>query len=122
MPAGGRFPSRPSGEALFPAMRVLTYNICGRRARRDPGHSPRIAAVIRDLKPDVAGLQEVYQGGAADPHGDQPALLGALTGMTPVFWPHLYLRGSAYGNAILARGRVGKTVMYRLPDRLPQLR
>jgi endonuclease/exonuclease/phosphatase family metal-dependent hydrolase len=103
-------------------MRVLTYNICGRRARRDPEHIQRIAAVIRALAPDVAGLQEVYQGGVDDPHGDQPALLGALTGMTPVFWPHLYLRGSAYGNAILARGKVGKPLMYRLPHRLLQLR
>src|SRR5262245_37902795 len=103
-------------------MRVLTYNICGRWARRDPAHIERIAAVIRDLRPDVAGLQEVYQAGEGGRHGDQPTRLAELTEMQTVFWPHLKLRGGDFGNAILVRGKAEPVAMYRLPGRVLQLR
>ncbi len=103
-------------------MRVLTYNILGSRARRDPCHVERIAAVINRLQPDVAGLQEVFQAEDGDLYGDQPGQLEALTGMRCVFWPHLYVRGRAYGNAVLTRGKVGAKFMYCLPHELPLLR
>jgi endonuclease/exonuclease/phosphatase family metal-dependent hydrolase len=103
-------------------MRVLTYNMCGSRARRNSRHVDEIAAVIRDLEPDVVGLQEVYQLDGGDARADQPRRLADLTGLQSCFWPHLYLRSGSYGNAILTRGEVGEAAMYRLPGRMLQLR
>src|SRR5262245_20169532 len=103
-------------------MRVLSYNICGSRARRNPAHIEGVAAVIRAVKPDIVGLQEVYQDEGEGPHGDQPGRLAELTGLQHVFWPHLCPAGSAYGNAVLTRGNLGPAAMYRLPNRMLQLR
>lgn len=103
-------------------MRVATYNICGSRARRHPGHIERIAEVIRSLRADVVGLQEVYDGSPRGPYGDQPRQLEELTGMRCIFWSHLSLRGNEYGNAVLTHGKVGPATMYRLPGALLQPR
>jgi endonuclease/exonuclease/phosphatase family metal-dependent hydrolase len=103
-------------------MRVLSYNICGSRARRNPAHVECVAAVIRAARPDIAGLQEVYQDTCDGPHGDQPGRLAELTGLQHVFWPHLSPRGTSYGNAVLTRGTIGPAAMYRLPNRMLQLR
>src|SRR5207244_2630901 len=81
------FPEAPPGGIIGQAtMRVATYNICGSRARRHPGHIERVAEVIRSLRADVVGLQEVYDGSPRSPYGDQPRQLEELTGMRCIFW------------------------------------
>lgn len=84
-------------------MRVMSWNVhamVGTDRRADP---ERIARVIGDLAPDVAGLQEV--GGLLAP-GEPPdpaSALGALTGMNAAFGQTMqHRRGFAYGNAVLA--------------------
>lgn len=88
-------------------MRVVSWNVHG-MIGADRRHAPeRIAQVLAELRPDVAGLQEV--GAASLPPGfaDPAALLGALAGLQSAFgrtMPHR--RGgpaSSYGNAVLAR-------------------
>jgi endonuclease/exonuclease/phosphatase family metal-dependent hydrolase len=85
-------------------MRVMSWNLHGMRGadgRRDP---ERIARVIADVAPDVAGLQEVglplEPGALADP----AQLLAGLTGLRGAFGPTVNDRlGFAYGNAVLSR-------------------
>jgi endonuclease/exonuclease/phosphatase family metal-dependent hydrolase len=85
-------------------VRVLSWNVhamVGTDRRSDPA---RIARVISEIAPDVAGLQEVGTPlGPGDPQ-DPAEALGALTGMRAAFGPTmLHRRGFAYGNAVLAR-------------------
>lgn len=85
-------------------MRVMSWNLhamMGADGRRDP---ERVARVIAEARPDVAGLQEVGAplppGGPADP----AQLLAHLTGMHGAFGPTMSHRlGFAYGNAVLSR-------------------
>ncbi len=85
-------------------MRVVSWNVHA-MAGGDRRHDPeRIARVVEELRPDVAGLQEVgtpdLPAGMADP----AALLGALTGMRSAFGATMHHRlGFAYGNAVLSR-------------------
>lgn len=103
-------------------MRVMTFNICGHRARKKPEHIDEVAAVIRELRPDVVGLQEVYEGDEGGWSGNQPRRLEELTGLTCCHWPHLWLRGGNYGNAVMTRGKIVHAEMYRLPGRLLEQR
>jgi endonuclease/exonuclease/phosphatase family metal-dependent hydrolase len=90
----------------------------GTDGRRDP---ERVARVIADLAPDLAGLQEV--GGPPAPGDRDPAQhLGRLTGMVSAFGPTAPLRGQPYGNAILSRHPIEATRVYDLsvPGREPR--
>src|SRR5512138_3414490 len=104
-------------------MRVMSWNLHGLRGadgRRDP---ERIARVIDDVRPDVAGLQEV---GLPPPPGSPPdpaELLAGLTGMRGAFGPTMSdRRGFAYGNAVLSRHPVLAVRNYDLsvPGREPR--
>jgi endonuclease/exonuclease/phosphatase family metal-dependent hydrolase len=96
-------------------VRVMSWNVhamVGADRRRDP---ERIARVISDVAPDVAGLQEVGTPlGPGDP--PDPALaLGALTGMQAAFGATMHHRqGFAYGNAVLARHPIAAVRGYDL--------
>lgn len=85
-------------------MRVMSWNVhamVGADRRCDPD---RIARVIGELAPDVAGLQEV--GAPIEPGGppDPAQVLAGLTGMSAAFGATMrHRRGFAYGNAVLAR-------------------
>jgi endonuclease/exonuclease/phosphatase family metal-dependent hydrolase len=96
-------------------VRVLSWNVhamVGADRRRDVD---RIARVISEIAPDVAGLQEV---GAPLGPGDPPdpaQALGALTGLHAAFGPTMHhRRGFAYGNAVLARHPITATRCYDL--------
>lgn len=104
-------------------MRVMSWNVhamVGADRRSDP---ERIARVLDEVRPDVAGLQEVGAplppGGPADP----AQLLGALAGMNGAFGPTMsHRRGFAYGNAVLARHPIVAVRNYDLsvPGREPR--
>jgi len=86
-------------------MRIMSWNLHGMKGadgRRDP---ERIARVIEDVAPDVAGLQEVGMPPAPGAPDDPARLLAALTGMHGAFGPTLSRprHDFAYGNAVLAR-------------------
>ena len=104
-------------------MRIVSWNLhamAGSDGQSDP---ERIARVVEQLGPDVAGLQEV--GTPALPAGvpDPAALLGALTGMRSAFGATMHHRlGFAYGNAVLARHPIQAVRNYDLsvPGREPR--
>lgn len=81
---------------------LVTYNVrrcIGTDGREDPG---RIAEVLREIGPDVAGLQEVdSEAEGASP--DQLVALSEATGMIAVAGPTLRRGDTGYGNALLVR-------------------
>jgi endonuclease/exonuclease/phosphatase family metal-dependent hydrolase len=91
--------------AEAPAARVMTYNIhtcIGVDRRCDPA---RIAAVLCEIDPDIACLQEVDARRRLAPIADQWAYLGAATGLTVV----------AGGDPCEHRGRFGNAILTRFP-------
>jgi endonuclease/exonuclease/phosphatase family metal-dependent hydrolase len=104
-------------------MRLLSWNVhamTGLDGRRDP---ERVARVVEELAPDVAGLQEVGVPGLPSADPDPAALLGRLTGLRSAFGRTLHHRaGWAYGNAVLSRHPIQATRNYDLsvPGREPR--
>lgn len=109
-------------------VRILSWNVhsmAGTDGRCDP---ERIARVVEEVRPDIAGLQEVSApdlAGATDP----AALLGSLTGMRSAFGLTMSEplfrsrhRGFPYGNAVLARHPILAVRNYDLsvPGREPR--
>ncbi len=89
--------------AGFPTLRVTTYNIhacVGVDRRCDPA---RIAAVLREIDPDIACLQEVDALRRRDPLADQWAYLGEATGLSVIAGSAMSERRGRFGNAILTR-------------------
>jgi endonuclease/exonuclease/phosphatase family metal-dependent hydrolase len=85
------------------AMRVATYNIhtcIGVDRRCDPA---RIAAVLREIDPDIACLQEVDAKRRLAPFADQWAYLGAATGLSVIAGDAIREHRGRFGNAILTR-------------------
>jgi endonuclease/exonuclease/phosphatase family metal-dependent hydrolase len=79
-------------------VRLATFNI---KHAELGGVSP-LADLLRQARPDLAGLQEVDVGCARSAAADQAAELGTALGMASCFAPALPLEGGAYGNALLA--------------------
>ena len=64
---------------------VMTYNIAGHDQLYDPNHIRKIAAVIREVKPDIVGLQEVHRKTWQSRFHDQAKELHELTGLNIFF-------------------------------------
>lgn len=84
-------------------LRVAAYNIKHGRGMDGQVDLERLARVIGELDADVVTLQEVDRGTQRTGGVDQPAVLGALTGMTASFGAHRPYQGGEYGNAVLTR-------------------
>src|SRR4051812_29607093 len=91
-------------------LHVMTYNIKGHGALLRPRHIERIAEVIRETKPDIAGVQEMHRGTWKARFRDQAAELERLTGMQLVFGRAMGNGSTEYGNAVLTRGSMFDTV------------
>ena len=106
-------------------MRLVTWNIHGGRGRDgrcDPG---RIAALLQDMKCDVAALQEVGDVNRATREtevADQASWLGRRLGWFVAYGPNLVLRDRPYGNAVLSRFPITHAHNYDLsvPQREPR--
>jgi endonuclease/exonuclease/phosphatase family metal-dependent hydrolase len=82
---------------------IASYNV-HRCIGVDGSQNPtRIAAVIRDLRADVVGLQEVGARVRFDRDIPQLEYLANATGMRPVAGLRLHHRLGHYGNALLSR-------------------
>jgi endonuclease/exonuclease/phosphatase family metal-dependent hydrolase len=108
----------PGADAALPpdTLRVLAYNIhhgAGNDAVLD---LERIARLIRNLEPDIVALQEVDRVVERTEGVDQAAVLGELTGMTPVFGEFMPYQGGSYGMAVLSRWPIVESWNHRLPD------
>ena len=84
-------------------LRILSYNIRHGEGMDHKLDLARIAGVIRSVDPHVVALQEVDKGCKRTEGLDEPAELGKLTGMTPLFERNIPFQGGEYGNAILSK-------------------
>lgn len=98
-------------------LRVLTYNIHHGEAMDEQFDYERLAKVINDLSPDLVALQEVDEGTERASGADQAALLGKLCNMHYAFGQAMPYQGGRYGEAILSRFPIVKTVVHPLPYR-----
>jgi endonuclease/exonuclease/phosphatase family metal-dependent hydrolase len=92
-----------AGSEAGPLLRVVSYNIRHGRGMDDVVDLDRTARVIRELSPDLVGLQEVDRGAERSGGTDQAAELGARLGLHAVFGAFMDYQGGAYGMAILSR-------------------
>lgn len=123
----------PSPHAVQPdALRVVSYNIRHGRGDDKVVDLERTARVLRPLRPDIVGLQEVDERATRSGDVPQAERLGELLGMHHAFGKFMDFQGGAYGMAILSRHpillvdpvtlpdgnepRVALTVVTRLPD------
>jgi len=76
----------------------------------------RIAALIREVDPDLVALQEVDSAAGRTGRVDQATELGRLTGLNSVFGAFMPYDGGAYGMAVLSRWQIVESANLRLPD------
>lgn len=93
----------------------MSYNIMGHGTERSARHLENVAAVIRELDPDVAGLQEVHCRTRRSPGIDQAEELGLRTSMKVTFGRSCSMHGGEYGNAILSKQTVRDVSIDLLP-------
>ena len=96
-------------------MRILTYNIHGGLGMDGRRSIARIGAVLRELRADLVGLQEVHQRLPQSGLKDQPRALARATGMACLFGPALTLGLGRYGNAVLSAAPASRRQVHRLP-------
>lgn len=97
-------------------LRVVSFNI--RHAKGLDGRVAlgRIAAVLREIEPDVIGLQEVDQGWARSGSVDQAAWLGETLTMNQVMIPAFSKARAHYGLAVLSRYPICACDSWPLPS------
>jgi endonuclease/exonuclease/phosphatase family metal-dependent hydrolase len=99
-------------------LRVLTYNIHHGEGTDKVFDYDRLAGVIRRLEPDIVALQEVDWGTERAAGADQAKLLARLCRMHYTFGQAMPYQGGQYGEAILSRFPIEKTVVHPLPYQL----
>jgi endonuclease/exonuclease/phosphatase family metal-dependent hydrolase len=90
-------------------IRVVSYNIhecVGRDRRRDP---KRVAAVLRDIAPDIVGLQEVDARPGPGTESMQMQYIADVLGFEAIAGPTITRHDGHYGNALLSRWPVRQT-------------
>ncbi|MEV6481292.1 endonuclease/exonuclease/phosphatase family protein [Streptomyces sp. NPDC051576] len=100
-------------------MRVVTWNLWWRYGPWE-ARQKAILAVLRELRPDVVGLQEVWDGGGANLAGWLAGELGMHwawgASHDPGFWQRrLGDPGVGIGNAVLSRWPVAEQAVLPLP-------
>jgi len=99
-------------------LRVMQFNIHAGVSRFGGVGIARIAAEIKAARPDLVSLNEVDDGTIRSGGTDEPAYLGAATGLHAVYGPNLFgYDGGRFGNAILSRFPITSTHNTRLPVR-----
>jgi len=102
--------------AVTDTLRVMAYNIHHAEGMDEVIDLDRIAALIREVDPDVVTLQEVDSVVARTNSVDQALELASLTGYQPVFSQFMPYQGGGYGMAVLSRLPVAESRTLRLPD------
>jgi len=107
--------SLPLAAEPAPEIRMMSWNLhhgVGEDGKLD---LERIAARIREQKPDLVVLQEVDNKCRRSASVDQAAELAKLTGLTGAFGKAMDHDGGEYGQAILSKHPLGETTVHRLP-------
>jgi endonuclease/exonuclease/phosphatase family metal-dependent hydrolase len=116
---GGRVVSFPERAGYPPQQRplvVMTYNIEGHDELLDTDHAAKIAATIKEFKPDIVGLQEVHDHTWQVRFRNQFEEIRRLTGMNGFYGRSYRSLGGDFGNAILTRGEIVSAVVHPLPS------
>lgn len=106
----------PRGTPTDVGLRVVSYNIRHGRGMDDSVDLARTAAVLRGLRPDVVGLQEVDRMVRRSGDVDEAAALGAMLGLSHAFGAFMPYQGGEYGLAVLSRFPITRATPVRLPD------
>jgi endonuclease/exonuclease/phosphatase family metal-dependent hydrolase len=99
-------------------LRVLTYNIHHGEGLDERFDYDRLAGVIKKLEPDIVALQEVDCGTERASGVDQAKRLAKFCRMHYAFGQAMPHQGGQYGEAILSRFPIEKTVVHPLPYQL----
>lgn len=114
--AGCTAPDQRAADTPPDTLRILAYNIHHGEGMDGVTDLERIAALIREVDPDLVALQEVDSVVARTDGVDQAKVLGELTGLTPVFGRFMPYQGGAYGMALLSALSLAYSANLRLPD------
>ncbi len=98
-----------------PHLLVMTYNIEGHAAFIKPRHIDEIAKTINQIKPDIVGLNEIHRRTWQARFHDHIDLLRRLTRMNAVYGESYQQLGGQFGNAILTRGDIIRSEVFKLP-------
>ena len=98
-----------------PRLVIMSYNIQGHAALLKPQHIASIAETIRKYKPDIVGINEAHRRTWQSRFTDHVEQLRLATGMNAVFGESYEQMGGQFGNAILTRGRILASDVYKLP-------
>lgn len=96
-------------------LRILCYNIHYGQGNDGVYDLERLAAVIKAVDPDLVALQEVDVMVRRSGQVHQAEKLGELTGLSVHYGPTQHYEGGLYGNAVLSKLPVIRTVIQPLP-------
>lgn len=94
---------------------IMSYNIQGHAALLKDEHIDAIAETIRKYKPDIVGINEAHRRTWQSRFEDHVEKLRRATGMNAVFGESYEQLGGQFGNAVLTRGRILASDVYKLP-------
>ena len=104
--------SRWQGDSI----RVVSYNIKHGRGNDNVVDLDRTAAVLRRLRPDIIGLQEVDDRAKRSGSVAQAEYLGKALGLHHAFGRFMDFQGGAYGMAVLTRYPIESVQEVALPE------
>lgn len=110
------FPERTGYPIQTRPLIVMTYNIAGHDELIDGDHIRKIAETIREVHPDIVGLQEVHRKTWQSRFHDQAMELQRLTAMNLFFGASFGEVGGGFGNALLTRGDILAATVHPLPS------
>ena len=96
-------------------LKLMTFNILGGRNTDGKRDLKRVADVINKFKPDFVSLQEVDVKTNRIRKVDIPKELAKLTGMHAAFGEAMPYDGGSYGEAVLSKYPITKSVNHKLP-------
>jgi endonuclease/exonuclease/phosphatase family metal-dependent hydrolase len=97
-------------------IRVVSYNIKHGRGNDNVVDLDRTASVLRRLRPDVIGLQEVDDRAKRSGSVPQAEYLGKSLGLHHAFGRFMDFQGGAYGMAVLTRYPIESSSEVQLPE------
>lgn len=106
----------PTNQSTTAPLRVVTYNIKRGLGNDEVTDLTRTAGVLRKLKPDFVGLQEVDENTRRSGQVDQAVELGRQLKMHNAFASFMDYDGGRYGLAVLSRYPIEKTTELKLPQ------
>ena len=108
-------PPRVLAQTYPKHLRVMTYNIQGHASLVRGDHIEKIAAAIREVKPDLVGINEAHRNTWQSRFKDHVEQIRLATGMNAVFGESYEQLGGQFGNMILTRGRIMRHDLFKLP-------